>query len=331
MTNMPLSVEAYNRAEQEARTGLSFTEIAAFSPCTFEALGFPHRVVDERELVRYADWNRDAENQHYFRPGGFSPGPAVRTDYTLDEVAMMNCVRDLAVEVTRNLGCAIRPLCSPFSAIGLFRITEALRAASGLSTLRVFEVGPGSGYLGAMLINKRLYAYSSMDNAQAFSLWQRRLFQGPTNSIFWWDFLKLRFVTPFDVVISNSNLAEMHVDALRVVAHHAKLMLDGSPLGLFLFTNFGSQMQNTNDGVHVALERAGFRRVFDRLFQGYITDRHQLPFDTGPLQADIPLYNPSDRPELLAGADTVRIPEDQRPLDLDIVELLGEWELPKVT
>jgi hypothetical protein len=330
---MAMTVAQYDAEELEARIGLSFSEIMAFSPRTFDLLGFPHRVEDERELVRYADWNRDSENQIYFKPGIFFGGPAVQTDFSHDEVAAMNLVRDQAVEVTRGLGRAVRPLCSPFAALGLFRIIEALRAACGMPTLRIFEVGPGSGYLGAMLINEGHYVYSSMDNSQAFSLWQGRLFQyvggGDATTIPWWDFLKFRNVmVPADIVVSNSNLAEMTKDAAAIVAHHARLMLEASPMGLLLFASFGAESQNTNDGAHGILEKAGFRRVFDRLFRGYVVGNHQLPFDIGPLQADIPLYNPSGRPGTVPGAEAVYIPDDQRPLDLDVTELLEGWRPP---
>ena len=58
-----LTVAEYDALEQEAKIGLSFCELMAFAPRTFEDLGFPHRVADDRELVRYADWNRNAETR----------------------------------------------------------------------------------------------------------------------------------------------------------------------------------------------------------------------------------------------------------------------------
>ena len=330
---MILTVQEYDAAEQEAKIGLSFTEIMAFAPLTFERLGFPHRVKDERELVRYADWNRDAANQEYFQPAHFFSGPAVWTEYTLDEVAAMNRVRDQAVEVTRALGRAVRPLCNPFAHLGLFRIVEAI-AAKVSRPLRIFEVGPGSGYLGAMLLNEGRYDYYSTDNSQAFSLWQSRLFQhigcDVNATIGWWEFLRLQKVPALiDIVVSNANLAEMTPDALKIVASHAKRMLEGSALGLLLFTSFGAQSQNTDGGVHGTLESIGFRCVFDRLFRGYIAKDRQLPFDAAPLQTEIPLYNPSRREGMVSGVDAVRIPDDQRPLDLAVTKILEGWEPPQ--
>jgi hypothetical protein len=321
---MILTIQEYDAAEQEAKCGLSFTELMAFSPRTFENLGFPHRVQDERELVRYADWNRDAENQEYFKPAHFMSGPAVWTEYTLDEVAAMDRVRDQAVEVTRKLGRAIRPLCGPFAQLGLFRILCAI-TANNLSSLRVFEVGPGTGYLGALLINNGVGFYSFTDNAQALFLWQSRMLAevGRLESgIPWWQFVRGENLSPVDVVISNANLAEMTPSALKIVAHRARHMLGGSVIGLLLFTNVGYQSQNTNEGVMSALGNAGFRCVFDRLFRGYIVDGHQLPFDVGPLQTEIPLYNPSGRAERVSGIEAVQIPDDKRPLDLDITKVL---------
>ncbi len=322
-----MTVHDYDSAELEARVGLSFAEIMAFSARTFEDLGFPHRVADDRELVRYADWNRNAENQRYFTPGQFFGGPAVQTDYTADEVEAMDRVRDQAVAATGKLGRPVRPLSGPFAQLGLFRIL----AAVGLPGLRVFEVGPGTGYLGAMLLNEGAEFYGFTDNAQALFLWQSRMLdevkRGTVDAMPWWHFARGNGLRKVDVVVSNGNLGEMTRDALRITALRAREMLEGSALGLFLFTSVGDPRHNSEGDVDHELQRAGFFRVFHHLFRGYI--RGDFPEAARGLETGIPLYNPSGRPGTVSGAAAVTIPDDQRPLDLDVTKLLEGWEPPK--
>jgi hypothetical protein len=318
------AVQEYDAAEQEAKCGLSFAEIMAFAPRTFWALGFPDRVRDERELVRYADWNRDPGNQEYFHPSHFFGGPAVQTEYTHDEIELMDRVRDQAVAATTKLGRAVRPLCGPFAQLGMFRILAAI----GLPGLRVFEVGPGTAYLGAMLINAGIDYYSFTDNSQALFLWQCKMLAEVAEyavAIPWWQFVKNDGLFPVDVVVSNTNLGEMTGDALKITAYRAREMLEGSSLGLFMFTNIGAPMHNGHDSVHHELERAGFYRSVDSPFHGYFLHGagRQLP-------TTIPFYNPSWREGTVSGAAAVPvIPHDQRPLDLDITKLLEGWEPPK--
>jgi hypothetical protein len=324
-----LSVKEYDEAEQEARIGLSFAEIMAFAPRTFQALGFPDRVRDERELVRYADWNRDTGNQEYFWPDHFFAGPAVRTVYTHDEAEAMNRVRDQAVEVTRKLGRTVRPLCGPFAQLGLFRILMTIGKACG-GPLRVFEVGPGTGYLGAMLWNEE-WTYGFTDNAQALFLWQSLFLRNAglprLKGVPWWQFVRGEHLPAADVVVSNTNLAEMTGDAMRITLLNARRMLQGSSLGFFLFTNIGAPMHGIHDNIHNELLRQGFRLIFNRLFHGYALG--QLPEGAEVLDSEIPLFNPSGRGGTLSGAEAVQIPEGQEPLDLPVTKLLEGWEPPK--
>lgn len=346
-----LPVESYDAAEQEGKVALSFTEIMSFSPRTFSQFGFPDRVREERELARYADWNRDLGNQEYFKPGQFLKGPSVQTDYTLDEVEAMNRLRDQVVEVTeKRIGRAVRPLCGPFAQLGLFRILNALQQFYELPRLSVFEVGPGTGYLGGLLLNQG-HSYASMDNAQALYLFQNRLFShiaageraewghpdcagyrkvARSTSIPWWEFVRLPQHCPFnvDVFVSNTNLCEMTVDAMRFVIRVAHRMLTESKLGMFLFTNIGHPAQSTYDTVHAEFERIGYSRVFQRQFYGYVPKGRLPPAAAVALERQIPLYNPSNRPERLSGGETTYLPDDQRPLDLDVTKFLEGWDPP---
>ena len=62
-----------------------------------------------------------------------------------------------------------------FSSINSLRIIRKICDGLESSDVDVFEIGAGSGYLGAFLI-KLGYRYTSMDNTQNFYLWQNRLY-----------------------------------------------------------------------------------------------------------------------------------------------------------
>lgn len=104
------------------------------------------------------------------------------------------------------------------------------------SPLRILEIGPGSGYLGLLLANDG-HQYFAMDAAQAFYLYQKKLWSDIFGSDYfdysessfrldttkvthipWWQFANLSIPIPdVDVVTINHALAEMHPNAVKTV------------------------------------------------------------------------------------------------------------------
>ena len=102
--------------------------------------------------------------------------------------------------------------------------------------LRIFEIGPGSGYLGMLLANDG-HQYFAMDAAQAFYLYQKKLWSdifgadyfdysdsssrpdtAKVTHITWWQFANLSIPIPdVDVVTINHALAEMHPHAVKTI------------------------------------------------------------------------------------------------------------------
>lgn len=346
-----LPIENYDAAEAEARLDLSHEEIMAFASRTFSLIGFPDRIKVERELFRYADWIRDPGNQQYFKPGQFLRGPSVQTDFTPDEATLLSWICDQVVAMTGlRAGRAVRPLCNPFAHIGLFRVVEALKQAYGVQHLSIFEVGPGTAYLGAMLASKG-DSYSSMDNAQAFYLFQNRLMAHVVGEDFaewghpdcvgyrkiarvthipWWEYLQLAEACPFqaDIVISNANLGEMSRDAMKFVLRVSDRMLAKSPVGLFLFSDLGMPAQSNFDSVDDEFLNLGYRRFFERQFYAYGRKSQLPPARAAFLETRIPLYNPSNRLERKTAGEIAYLPDDQKPLGLNFVKLIEGWTPP---
>jgi SAM-dependent methyltransferase len=102
--------------------------------------------------------------------------------------------------------------------------------------LRILEIGPGSGYLGLLLANDG-HQYFAMDAAQAFYLYQKKLWldiygsdyfdssestsrpdTAKVTHIPWWQFANLSIPIPdVDVVTINHALTEMHPQAVKTI------------------------------------------------------------------------------------------------------------------
>lgn len=279
---MFISIEEYNRNERSALKATPNRAIQAFGPVTFEALHIPHRVCEEAELARYVDALYESKGANYF-------SDAHR--YSKEEAELVRWVSDEVVRFTgERFGRPIRPWISPLAAIPLFRVISALAELSGKKTLSIFEIGPGSGYLAALLIPQG-HRYASMDNAQAFYLWQNRLFlelakggfhemalndsiPSPTPRVAhvpWWVYTTFHEVHPFaaDIVLCDNALGEMSSSALQYVLRISHRMLSESEWGLLLFTSAGKPCMNSLSKIFYQLEEAGFVPVFLKGFYGF--------------------------------------------------------------
>ena len=62
---MSLTVECYNKQEEDSKRNLSNRFIEAFQPEIFQEVGFPGRIKNEVELYRYIDSMHDGRLRHY--------------------------------------------------------------------------------------------------------------------------------------------------------------------------------------------------------------------------------------------------------------------------
>jgi len=346
-----LSIELYDHNETLGRCDLSYAEMSAFSTTTFALMGYPVRVADERELAGFVDWNFSTSNLQYFIRDYFVSGPGVRTVFSPDERDALRRLGDRVAAMTRDrYGRPMRPISSLLAQMGLYRALLGMKAATGLEELSVFEVGPGNGYLGALLIDAGC-RYAATDNAQSLYLWQSRLFEAcagdgfrewaetgaperpgerPVHHLPWWEYVRLRHRSDLraDVVVSNTNLGEMNYGALLYTARYARRILEGSPLGLLVFTNIGDAKQNSMATVDGELARAGFKRVCHRLFHAYAAVGAETSEAVLALDEDIPLHNPTGSPERFTTLDVLDLSPAMWPSDLDFISYLGVFTPP---
>jgi hypothetical protein len=309
-----LSIDEYNMAERQARESASYPAIRAFSPVAFAQVNFPTRVSAEQELRRYCDIMYELLPRREWLETKL---------YSAQEVvAIRQLVAQIRTITQRSFGRAAEPLMCLFPPIPIFRAIEAIATAQG-RRLNVFEVGPGSGYLGAYVLNAG-HRYSAMDNCQALYLWQNRLFasivddcaewafdRGAAHGIAfelhathipWWHFARFHESLPAkaDIVVCDAAMGEMDTFALRYVLRIMQAMLVESDCGAFIYQNLGEERVHQRAFVESYLAQLGF--------QGFQVDgvsifsnrelREVFPADVQHLQflgsSDSALFAPMD-------------------------------------
>jgi hypothetical protein len=351
-----LTVDRYNKAEAQARVGLSIPHLMAFRPVAFESVGWPTAVSSENELLRYVDHNFEAEVPALYKRGAVFDPIGYRNAFSLDEQALMAAISGQVADLTQHqLGRRTRPMTNLLVQTGPFRVIQQLAAGFGRKHLSVFEVGPGAGYLGAMLAHAG-HTYLSYDVAQSLYLWQSRLLQAIAGSDFielaglddnraeqathdarvvhmpWWSYVKMLGGTSVraDVVYSNSNLSEMTGTALRHVLIISRHILADSPNGVFCFFSKGMPSQTPHDQIDDVFLQHGFHKAFDSPFHAFTVRRDAARPLHNLFKKGIQIYNPSGRKDLVDAAAVVAVRRSEAPLDLDLTVTLHGWSPPLI-
>ena len=134
---------------------------------------------------------------------------------------------------TKSLGIDGTGKKALLASLNYLRIIENRVGVEKLSGLKIFEIGPGCGYLGLLAWLKK-YQYSAVENAQAMFLYQKSLWSSiigdgykdlseseesstvAVSHIPWWMVADTNVNLPaFNVVICNHALAEMSKSALK--------------------------------------------------------------------------------------------------------------------
>jgi hypothetical protein len=234
----PNLVTSYNEKEQEALRQLPNRIIEAAQPAGFHHTNYPTRVSDERELWRYADVMHDRRAVKILEKLG---------GLTFHEFGLWAKAIEYAAALTEELGHRIVPRNAPLAALLSYRTIRAF-----YDNPIVFEVGPGAGYLGKMLLLDG-HSYRSTDVTQAFSIWQAA-FLG-TWQIPWWQWFDCRKqYTPVHAIVVNHALCEMSENALRYLIVRAESML--MEAGVLLAEGIGaSYLRNPTQTVELFTRR----------------------------------------------------------------------------
>jgi len=219
-------VDQYNQAERVGRATVSNRAIESFSLEVFNATGYPCRIEDESELWRYHDSMQDGRFKKNLRLiGSYSEHDFDLITKTAKQILSFS-ERHLPI---RNSG-------KHALTRSLYQYQLLMKHRPHDGPLRVLEIGPGSGYLGLLLANDG-HQYFAMDAAQAFYLYQKKLWSdiygtdyfdysesssrldtAKVTHIPWWQFANLSITIPdVDVVTINHALTEMHPQAVKTI------------------------------------------------------------------------------------------------------------------
>ena len=249
-----LDIEVYNNSEKKGYINLSNRFIRAFRAGLFERGGFPTRVYDERELVRYIDSQHSECFERYFNE--------------LCEGITDNEIREIIKATQKIYHYTVEKYNKEFlvkapilDAIYCLRVLKAV--TQNHKSLRVMEIGAGSGILGCLLLQQG-YKYICTDVAQAFYLIQNQLFGLFTDDIQelvideaydinsdcihvpYWKLWDLRGQEGgIDVFICNHAILEMHLNAIRFYLKMAQERMKRSKGGYFIIRGFGWNVERS--------------------------------------------------------------------------------------
>lgn len=219
-----MTPQEYDAAERAAMKTLPNRAIQASQPLVFEYVGYPTRIDGLDELWRFADVMQEGRIEDTFTHLG---------GLTENEFELVKKVTDKV----RNL-VGVTPGPGLIRAIPVYRAIRDRIGSGG-----VFELGAGSGMVGALLQADGKYRYQCSDISQAFALWQIMLL-GRDAFVPWWEWMGDRELPKVRGFTANHMLNEMSHIALIHAATRVRKMLEG----YFLVEDYGSHTFRKDEG-----------------------------------------------------------------------------------
>lgn len=238
-----LNVEKYNQEEEAARLRLPNRVVEAAGCAHFALQGYPTEAKSNAHVGLYIDAMHELGAEKDYNE--------ILKGFTAEEFDLFKKISSSVVNLSnREYGCRIAANGALIRAfIGFRYIRSLLPEGKGL----ILEVGPGSGYLGALLALSN-YTYLATDNTQGFYMAQNHLWselfgerlielasdtrdlsdfevvpEGAVIHIPWWKFYVERpteLSLKVDMLTVNHALCEMHRSAFGYVVNLSYKLLD---------------------------------------------------------------------------------------------------------
>lgn len=209
----------YDADEAHAMTQLPNRVIEAAAPCFFNHIGYPTRINSMTALWRYADVMHENRFENDFKTllgGGL----------TSEEWHLAQKIGTTVREITKHR-CQHEVFPSNALVRGLFNL-RYMDAAAEVVLGPVLEIGPGSGYLTALMASTGREVIT-VENSQAFYIWQMTMLsklQLKINQQTWWQFYaNVRdTVNEFrpTLIWMNHCVCELHANALAFIGTCAR-------------------------------------------------------------------------------------------------------------
>jgi hypothetical protein len=250
-----LTIEQYGEAERAGAERSCNRIIQCCAPTLFLHYAYPTTVASMTGLRRYVDVMHEGRVAATFR------------DYlegiTEHEFELLYRVTRAVAELAEaRYG---RRLVATASLLRALHLVRQIRFLHPEPNVTIFEIGHGSGFVGALLIAAG-YGYASTDITEGFYVYQNHLMNalapgrvielatdprplsdlaglepGTALHVPWWKFMVAAPEGPFtcEVVTCNHALAEMHVNALSYSLAFGRRMLAPRD-GAFVFEGWGA-------------------------------------------------------------------------------------------
>jgi hypothetical protein len=257
-----ITIQEYNTLEEESLVDTPNFLIEAFAPAGFQITNYPDRIYHEDELWRYMDVMQ--ENTYLINLYCLKYGLS-KFEYDITK-KVISKFKQFGKTISKEL----------YFKSGLSRQLTLFRVINnifGKRKINIFELGPGSGFLTALLATAGHKIYC-MDNSQAFYIYQNHFWQEfginewarkeerheENNNIIhipWWLWANTEFEIPkIDAVVANAVLNEMKSEALKYTLSKIDNAIDKK--GLLLYRHSGDELVSKYENTKKVLYSCGW-------------------------------------------------------------------------
>jgi SAM-dependent methyltransferase len=283
MSKEKLNVELYDKLNKQASNLLPNYLMQAFVPDLFNKFNFSSSVDSDECLWKYIDTMQEFRYEDNLN----ILGNFINEDELDVAEWLIKNVYKYTEKVFRRPSAARNSITRSLISYRYVQIIKKINNLQG----GVLEIGPGSGYLGAMLAKSGV-EYSSTDISQAFYLYQNNLMHSLFGENFsegaflnkkaydyrskkihhipWWHYADIEFILPdIDIVVVNHVLAEMHPNSLRFflsrLVNKFKSRESRSPIYI-LVEGFGNETFHKSNDIIKLFYSFGIRLINNHAF-----------------------------------------------------------------
>lgn len=255
-----MNIEDYNSIEYEYKKKLSNLIIEAFSPFHFEKSGYPSKIYEYKELVKFIDvmqenrYFQNLKKLNYLSKKEFNYISKIAND-------ILRFAKTFKV-TNKGRNCLTRAL-----------ISKRIHNYFLQNNDSVFEIGPGSGYYASICYETNI-KYFGLEITQALYLYQSNFYNftysnqysnfaiqknhAKINLIPWWQWVSKNQEFKFNLVTANHVLCEMHPNSLLYTFKKVIDLYQNPNKKILICEGLGSKKFSSNETVIFMMKRLGW-------------------------------------------------------------------------
>jgi|APSaa5957512622_1039677.scaffolds.fasta_scaffold12405_4 hypothetical protein len=264
-------LEEYNKEEDRCKNIFGIFVVESFKYHFFNYRGRQTQISEFGEIYKFIDTMQENRFEENVRDGLLGA-------ITDNEFRLFKKITKEIYDSSNFFQSRVFGISTLSRAIVQYRILKSVCPMG-----KVLEVGPGSGYLGALICNDDEYKYTGYEITQSFYITQKFLWESVTNKevhdVFnsfkygsinhmpWFKFADLNFDLPkYDCITANHVFAEMHPWALKFSIKRLYECLEAN--GYLVCESLGDSSLISNEQVLNEIILGGFELVHRGLIEG---------------------------------------------------------------